>query len=78
MIDYDELLEAFSIAAVVYNELGNGTLASLPVEVFSRIDEAVSKAIVVGIISAKWSLEDLNKETLDLIMDKLFLKLAES
>lgn len=77
-IDYDELLESFSVASFVYNELGNGTLQSLPIEVFSKLDKAVSRAIIVGILAAKWDVKDLSTEQLDEITNTLFNKLLET
>jgi hypothetical protein len=77
-IDYDKLLESFSVASFVYNELGNGTLQSLPIEVFSKLDKAVSRAIIVGILAAKWDVKDLSTEQLDEITNTLFNKLLET
>ena len=77
-INYDELLESFSVASYVYNELGNGTLQSLPIEVFSKLDKAVSRAIIVGILAAKWDVKDLSVEELDEITSTLFNKLLET
>lgn len=74
-IDYDEILEAYAVASLLYNELGNGTLKHLPTEIFMKIDRAVSRAIVVGILVSKYDIETVNEADLDEIISELFERL---
>lgn len=74
-INYDEILEIFAVSSLIYNELGNGTLKALPTEIFMRIDRAVSRALVVGILVAKYDVHALNDTELDEVVDELFERL---
>jgi len=75
MIDYEEFLESYSIASAVYNEIGNGTLKTLPVKVFDKIDKAVSRAIIVGILVSKYNITEVSEEEMNDIIETLFTKL---
>lgn len=71
-IDYNELLEIYSVAATTYNEIGNGTLKSLPMETFMRIDRAVSRAIIVAILVAKYDISEITEDEINLVIENLF------
>jgi len=77
-INYEELIDAFSVASVVYNENIQDVLSELPMDIFSKIDEAVSKSIILGILVAKFNLRDIDEEELNEIINKMFIKMTES
>ncbi len=74
-IDYDEILEIYGVSALLYNELGNGTLKLLPPEIYEKIDRAVSRALVVGILTAKYDIHVITKSDLDTIINELLERL---
>ena len=74
-IDYDEILEVYAVSSLIYNEIGNGTLKALPQAVFMKIDHAVSRALIVGILAAKYDLTTLNETELDDVVNELFDRL---
>lgn len=75
-IDYDEILEVFSVSSLIYNEIGNGSLRSLPEHIFLELDRAVSRALIVGILAAKYDITALSEIEINSVVDDLFERLV--